>query len=58
MTSDELPGDVVQFAISKLDAEVLAAIPARFSLSAVSDSITDGVGASAMGTENRDEQMN
>ena len=57
MTSDELPGDVVQFAVAELDAEVLVAVPAGFSLSAVSDLISDGVWASAMGTENSDDQM-
>ncbi|TWU18602.1 hypothetical protein Poly21_07660 [Allorhodopirellula heiligendammensis] len=57
VTSDELPGDVVQFAVSKLDAEILVAVSAGFSLSAVSDSISDSVRASAMGTENSDDQM-
>lgn len=57
MTSDELPSDVVQFAVSELDAEVLVAVSAGFALSAVSDSISDGVGASAMRTENSDDQM-
>ncbi|MDA8745241.1 hypothetical protein N9N28_11455 [Rubripirellula amarantea] len=57
MTSDELPSDVVQFAVSELDAEVLVAVSAGFALSAVPDAITDGVGASAMGTENSDDQM-
>lgn len=57
MTSDELPGDVVQFSVSKLDAEVFVAVPAGFSLSTVSDSISDGVGTSAMGTKYSDGQM-
>jgi hypothetical protein len=52
-----LPGDVVQFAISELDAKILVAVSARFTLSAVADSILDGVGTTAMRAEDADSQV-
>ncbi len=51
---DELPGDVVQLAVSELNAEVLVAVTAGFSLSAVSDSVANGVGTTTMRAEDAD----
>jgi hypothetical protein len=44
--------DVVQFAVAKLDAKVLVAVTACFSLSAVLDSITNNIDSVAVGAIN------
>jgi hypothetical protein len=55
--NERLPGDVVQFAVAELDAKILVAVSARFTLGAVANSISNGVGTAAMRAEDGDGQV-